>query len=72
MAAQNEKPALKVDPQRYRDYMDMTGIPVRAQMPDGKWQSVDLATLTPESITEWFKEDEERAKRTALMLMGYR
>jgi hypothetical protein len=32
-----------------------TGIFVRAEFPDGSWDSVDIFWLTKESLTEWLK-----------------
>lgn len=45
---------LKIDPQR--DAEDPTGIYVRAQHPDGKWDSVDLSNLTRQSVVDWLED----------------
>ena len=51
---------MKVDPNRWKDkvlwevYGD-TGVYVRAQTPDGKWESVDIVFLDKESLEGWLE-----------------
>lgn len=47
---------MKID-QRRLNYDDSTGVYIRAQNDNGKWQSIDIACLTKESLLEWLKSD---------------
>lgn len=42
----------KIDPER-KGYADMTGFSVRAEAPDGSFNSVDIAELTFDSAKEF-------------------
>ena len=47
---------LELDTDRMEEYKDSrTGIYVRAQLPNGKWDSVDIIYLTSESLLEWLR-----------------
>jgi len=48
---------MKIDPERWKGDTDeaVTGIFVRAQDPDGNWQSADIWCLEPESLLEWLR-----------------
>ncbi len=52
-----------------------TGIYVRAKDADGRWQSVDIATLDLESLRAWLRSrggENEWAESTACMLLGHK
>lgn len=68
--------ALKVDEKRLaeREKWENTGILVQAQLPDGKWDSVDIAILTKESLLEWLRSrggDNKWAEDVVGILLGY-
>lgn len=48
---------MKIDPARWKNNGSdvVTGIFVRAQDPDGNWQSADIWCLEPESLLEWLR-----------------
>lgn len=50
-------------------YAFQTGIYVRAQLPGGRWDNVDLVELTPESQEAWLRDREAQAPGTALQLL---
>lgn len=72
---------MKVKPNRVRktkegwvDYGDTTGIPIRAQDPDGVWGTFDIASLDKESLLTWLKGDggdNELAEDTVGVLLGH-
>ena len=51
---------MKVDPKRWEERelweLEGTGIYVRAQTPDGGWESVDIVYLDKDSLEGWLKE----------------
>ena len=51
---------MKIDPHRWKDKelweLDSPGIYVRAQTPEGRWESVDIIFLDEESLEEWLKK----------------
>ena len=51
-----------------------TGIFVRAQVPGGKWDSVDIAQLDAESLLEWLRSrdgDNSLAENVVGILLGH-
>ena len=66
---------LKVDASRLKEYENSrTGIYVRAQLPDGDWDSVDIVHLTSESLLEWLRSrggDSPYAEDVVGILLGY-
>lgn len=67
-----QKP-LQVDPERWHNYAD-TGIYVRAQLPDGTWDSVDIIELTKDSLTQWLRSrggENVWAENVVYLLLGH-
>jgi len=64
---------LRADPKRVSMGLEV-GIPIRAQLPDGTWKSVDIIQLTTESFLAWLhsRPDENLAERVLLHIFGYR
>lgn len=66
-------PDFIIDPERMA-YDGSTGIYVRAVHPDGKWDSVDMATLTKESFKTFIESRgpvSEWAMSILFALMGH-
>lgn len=65
----------KVDPERYEEIPPRyTGIFVRALMPDGKWDSADIAILDKESLLAWLRSrsgNNEWAENMVGILLGH-
>lgn len=64
---------LEVHPNRQKNY-NYTGIFVRAKN-EGKWESVDIAMLTKESLQIWLRSRggrNEWAESTVLLLLGHK
>lgn len=67
---------MRVDPQRYAESEApmshcVTGIYVRAQLPDGQYGTVDLFALDRQSLIAWLGEQRQRPQATVLLLLGY-
>jgi hypothetical protein len=68
---------MKVDPKRWakREELDgQTRIYVRAQTPDGKWHSVDIALLDHASLLQWLRSrggSNPWAENTVCILLGH-
>ena len=73
---------MKVDPRRWqmvRDNPDIrhgyeTGICVRAKLPNGKIDSVDIAYLDKDSLKRWLRSkggNNELAENVVLILLGH-
>lgn len=68
---------LAVDKYRWEmvSYYHETGIFVRAMLPDGDWDSVDIIYLDKESVLEWLRsrgDDNEFAEDVVLILLGHK
>lgn len=48
---------LKIDEERYQGAWDATGICVRAQRENGTYETVDISSLTKESLLVWLKSE---------------
>lgn len=73
---------LKIDPARVAEAQelsgdestDVTGIPVRAQTKEGKWESVDIFCLDKESLNTWLRSrggDNPWAEQVVALLLGH-
>lgn len=64
---------LKVDPARL-EADDATGVYIRAQSPDGKWGSYDMAQLDKSSLLTWLRSrggDNPWAEDVVGILLGH-
>ena len=65
---------MKIDPHRWKDKelweLDSPRIYVRAQTPEGRWESVDIIFLDKESLEKWLKklEKEELIRLVKILL----
>ena len=67
---------LKIDPTRWinKEYWEKTGIYIRAQLPDGGWETADIAHLDRASLLSWLKSaggDNRIAENCVGVLLGY-
>lgn len=68
--------ALRYDRAREQrpEFADATGIYVRAQRTDGRWDSADIAELDADSLLTWLRSrggDNPRAEQVVLILLGH-
>jgi hypothetical protein len=66
---------LKVSKKRWKhSRLPATGIFVRAMLPDGSWDSVDISHLTAESLLEWLRSRGGKnawAENVVLTMLGH-
>ena len=64
---------LMVSQQRLDEgFKNETGVYARATMPDGRWVSADICTLTKESLLEWLASREPNSVKVLVCtLLGY-
>lgn len=66
---------LRIDPARLQEFPDTeTGIYVRAQGPDDKWQSADIVHLDKESLGTWLRSrggENRMAEDVVGILLGH-
>jgi hypothetical protein len=66
-------PVLRYDPERnFPPLAGATGIYVRAQRPDGRWDNADIAELDRDSLLAWLRSrDAGFAEQVVLAMLGH-